>query len=286
MPSIIIKFLTLVLSGALVFQQTTEQREPKTPAECLGAVRELPQKRYEAARAGGQKPDYAEIDKEKTELAKKYASQFSIETLGGKDLAALARLFVEAKEPELARKAVTRSLDIGPRGNGGRADALVTAIEILLAPPYAQESIDQAEAYMAGLDAMGSEFNSQKITGHIRLGGYYRYGDVDEKILLHERKVLALAARISSAERKTQGARRPPATRTSRRFSRAAERLPRRSQTSSRASRSWLMCRTRRAGSSLPRSDTRWLAKRPRLSKLLAGSTPKKGPEASSLPAQ
>jgi len=207
MPSIIIKFLTLVLSGALVFQQTTEQREPKTPAECLGAVRELPQKRYEAARAGGQKPDYAEIDKEKTELAKKYASQFSIETLGGKDLAALARLFVEAKEPELARKAVTRSLDIGPRGNGGRADALVTAIEILLAPPYAQESIDQAEAYMAGLDAMGSEFNSQKITGHIRLGGYYRYGDVDEKILLHGRKVLALAARISSAERKTQGAR-------------------------------------------------------------------------------
>lgn len=207
MPSIITAFLPLVLSGALVFQQTMRQPEPTTPAQCLGAVRELPQKRYEAARVAGQKPDYAEIDREKTELAKKYALQFSIETLDGKDLAALARLFVEAKEPELARRAVTRSLEIAPGGNGGKADALVMAIEILLAPPYVQESIDQAEAYMVGLDAMGSEFNPQKIAGHIRLGGYFRYADIDEKILLHERKVLALAARIGPAERITQGAR-------------------------------------------------------------------------------
>jgi len=170
-------------------------------------VRELPQKRFEAARIGGQKPDYAEIDKEKTELAKKYAAQFSIENLDGKDLAALARLYVEAKQPELARKAVMRSLDIAPPRNGGRADTLVTAIEILLVPPYTQESVDQAEAYMAGLDAMGSEFNSQKIAGRIRLGDYYCYADLDEKILQHERRILVLAPRISPAERKSLSTR-------------------------------------------------------------------------------
>src|SRR5438874_1567498 len=109
---------------------TSQQPEPQTVADCWQAVQQYAGRQAEAARKAGQQPDYRAYQAQAKELAKKYAARFKVQEVNEADLTSLARLYLQADAPELAREAIKRQLKAANLSENDRADALVTAIGI------------------------------------------------------------------------------------------------------------------------------------------------------------
>jgi len=196
----------LGLAGVASAQKATTQPapvEPRTVAECLLAVQQHPAKQAAAARKAGQKLDYRAYMTQAKELAGKYAARFKIATVKPADLPNLARLYVEADQPEQARAAIGRRLRNVRLTEVERADALVTAVEILMKGTPSAESVKLGEEYTAQLDARSNAVLSQKIAAHNRMAGYYGYMDIDDKNLEHHQTLLKLIAQVPPAEAKS-----------------------------------------------------------------------------------
>ncbi|MGE5361944.1 MAG: TlpA family protein disulfide reductase [Bacteroidales bacterium] len=182
---------------------TVQQLEPKTIGECLEAARTYTAKKYQQLRAAGQTPDVAKLTEEATALAKQYASRFSIDTAAVQDLTPLARLYMLAKQPDLANQAIKKALSAPGATEPDKANALVAAVEMSMGSPVTDDGIKAAEGYCAQLDAMAG-VTSQKIQAHARLGSYFRAVDVDDKIFAHGNKVIELARTLPADERQKQ----------------------------------------------------------------------------------
>ena len=178
------------------------QTLPQSVQECLTAVRAYPNQQLKAARDAGKKPDYREITKAKTDLARQYAAQFRAEELSGKDLLLLAQLYQEAEQFDLAEETILKSLVSPSLSQSEKADAFVAGVNIAVSKDPTAEKLKQAEAYVAALDAMGNEVCKQQIRAHARLGGYYSYADIDALNLLHHEKILALLKMLKPEDKK------------------------------------------------------------------------------------
>lgn len=188
-----------VIGAGLVFGQTAN--EPQTVQACLAAVRAFPQQQVKLAREAGKQPNFQEINRAKIALAQKYTAQFKLESVPAKDLIELSQLYQEAAQNDLALTAITKGLASRELEPKVRASALVTAVGVLVAKPT-DEQLQQAEAYVAQLDAMGEAFVKQQLRAHARIGGYYSYADMDAKNLEHHEKILALLKPLSAEDRK------------------------------------------------------------------------------------
>ena len=181
--------------------QAAAGQEPKTVAECLQAAQSYAGRRAQDSRAAGQSVDYAKLMQEATDLAKQYAARFSIATVATADLTPLARLYVLAKQPALARQAIAKHLATPGIGDAEQADALVAAVDISMGSPTTDDGVKQSEAYAARLDAVKGA-GRQQIQAHSRLGGYYRGVDVDDQIVAHGSKVIALGRVLNPDDRR------------------------------------------------------------------------------------
>jgi thiol-disulfide isomerase/thioredoxin len=188
---------------AVALAQTPAVPEPRTVAECLQAVQQYPAKQAAAARKAGQKLDYRAYMAQAKELAAKYAGRFKIATVRPSDLPNLARLYLEADQPEQARAAIGRRLRNLKLTEAERADALVTAVEIVMKGTPSAESVKLGEEYTAHLDARSHAVLKQKIAAHSRMAGYYGYMDIDDKNLEHNQVLLKLLAQLPPADAKS-----------------------------------------------------------------------------------
>jgi thiol-disulfide isomerase/thioredoxin len=176
------------------------QAEPKTVGECLQVAQTYMGMKYQQLRAAGQTPDVAKLSQEAADLAKQYAERFPIDTVALADLPTLARLCMLAKQPDLAGQAIRKALNTPGASDADRANTLVAAVEMSMSAPVTDEGIAASEGYCAQLDALPG-VTSQKIQAHLRLGGYFRAVDVDDKIFAHGNKVIELARGLTAAER-------------------------------------------------------------------------------------
>jgi thiol-disulfide isomerase/thioredoxin len=199
-----------LFSFALVFgwlltvsqAQTPRQPEPQTIADCLQAVQQYAGRQADAARKAGQQPNYRAYRAQAKELAKQYAARFKVQELNEADLPTLARLYLEADAPALAREAINFRLKAANLSEGDRADALVTAIGIMMNGSPSDEDIKLGEGYTAQVDALSNAVLKQKINAHSRMAGYYSYADIDDKNLEHNSAVLKLIDQLPAEERK------------------------------------------------------------------------------------
>ena len=181
--------------------QTPQQTEPQTVAECLAAVQQYPNRQAEAARKAGQKPDMRTYLAQAKELAKQYAARFKVQEVNESDLTSLALLYFQADAPALAREAINRRLKSANLSESDRADALVTAIGIMMGGTPSDESIKFSEEYTAQVDALSSAVLKQKINAHSRMAAYYGYADIDDKNLEHNTVMLKLIDQLPTEER-------------------------------------------------------------------------------------
>src|SRR5262245_15162155 len=130
---------TLLLTASSA--QTPQQQEPQTIAECLRAVQQYAGRQADAARKAGQKPDYRAYSAQAKELAKQYAARFKVEEVNGADLPTLARLYLAADDLAQARALSNRRLKATNLSARARADALISAVEIMLKGSPSEENI-------------------------------------------------------------------------------------------------------------------------------------------------
>jgi thiol-disulfide isomerase/thioredoxin len=166
-------------------------------------VHQYPRRQYEAARKAGQKANYREYLDQAKQLAKQYAARFKVAEVKEDELVALAKLYLQAGEPTLAREAINRRLKSSNLGENERAETLVAAVEVVMAGTPTDESIKLGEEYTDRLDALSDAMLKQKLKAHSRMAGYYSYADIDDKNLEHHNKILALIEQLPSAEKKS-----------------------------------------------------------------------------------
>jgi thiol-disulfide isomerase/thioredoxin len=189
--------LSIIVAAAVWPAQAQTANPPQTLDECLTTAQTYVQTQYDAARKGGERPNYAEIEKQKVELARACAAKFSIEAIEDQALMTLAALYAEAKQPEQVTAAIRKYLTIKDLTEPRRADALAQAVRLSLAPTMSDEKARQLDEYVRQLDALSEAVNRQKFDAHFQLCRYYRGVDIDAQIIAHGERVLALFPKLS-----------------------------------------------------------------------------------------
>lgn len=186
--------------------------EPQTPVECLTAVQNYPRRQAEAARIAGQKLNYRQYQADAQALAKKHAAKFTVESVKENELVALARLYVSAKQYELAGAAIKRRLASTALTTDERAEALAAGVDVALSvKDITDEVFKQAETFVAQLDDLPGVAIRHQLAAHGRIGGYYSYADMDAKNLEHHEKIVALINKSPAEEQKRLAAQKSSA---------------------------------------------------------------------------
>lgn len=200
MHKLILLSITLLFAFASANAQTPE---PQTPAECLTAIQNHPRLQAEAARKAGEKPNFRQYQTESQAMAKKYAAKFTVESVKETELIALARLFVSAQQYDQAHAAIKRRLASPNLTADDRAEALTVGVDVTLSVKDINDAVlQQAESYVAQIDALPGVPVRRQLTAHGRIGGYYSYADMDAKNLEHHEKIIELINKLPAEERK------------------------------------------------------------------------------------
>ena len=105
--------LTLAAVIAFSIQQPAPQPAlPDTPTGCVTAVRDFAGKRQQQLRPpmGLTTEMLRQVEKERQELAQRCAAQFDVTATAMRELPALADLYTEAQQADLAKRALDRAL--------------------------------------------------------------------------------------------------------------------------------------------------------------------------------
>ena len=189
-------FISLGLMGLALGQKL-----PKTATESLKAVQAYLPQQADAAKKAGRAMDYRAWQAGKVALAKKYAALFPVESLTGAELLAWAQLQREAGDLNTARLTLEKYLAAKNLAPAERAEGLQQAVFLWAAPPYTDDTIRQAEVYLARLDQLDAAFTAHKIKARSRLAGYYSYSDIDEPNIAHHAKLLELIKSLPAQAR-------------------------------------------------------------------------------------
>jgi thiol-disulfide isomerase/thioredoxin len=197
--------LTLVLALAMspLQQPVAQTTLPKTPAECLKAVRDFVVNRQRELRppTGMTAEIVRQVEKERIAMATDCAAQFDVATIAARDLASLADLYTDAAKPDQAKRALDRALTVADMAAGDRAVVLVQAVRSGLREPKSAERNARLEAYVDELDGMPQTFFDQKFTAHNTLNNYYRADDIDAGIIKHSTWIIETAKTFTPDQR-------------------------------------------------------------------------------------
>ena len=178
---------------------------PMSPADCLKAARDLQAARTKEA----PRPITAEkaraIQQEKVTLARGCTASMSVEGVPADQLVALADLYLEAAQPELADAAVTRAVEVTASRPADQAKALVAAVNVVMRQPLSDARNARAEQLVKQLDALPASFVREQIAGHGRLNSYYRADDIDAGIIAHSERIIELNTLLKPEERQPLG---------------------------------------------------------------------------------
>ena len=172
-----------------------------TPAACLEATREFQKARMKEAGLPMTAEKYQAVQKEKVDFARACAAKLSLEGLAAEQLTALADLYLEGGQPDLASKTVAQSVLAASTEPGARARALLAAARVTMRQPKSDARNNLAERYVRDLDALPDAFASRKIEGHGLLNSYYRGDDIDAGIIEHSTGIIELNKLLTPGER-------------------------------------------------------------------------------------
>ena len=197
--------LTLAVALALsqAAQPAAQAALPKTPAECLKAVRDFVVNRQRELRpATGMTVEIVrQVEKERIAMAADCAAQFDVATVAARDLASLADLYSDAARPDQAKRALDRALTATDMPANDRAVVLAQAVRSGLREPKNAERNARLEAYVDELDRMPDTAFDQKFSAHNTLNGYYRADDIDAGIIKHSTWIIDAAKTFTPEQR-------------------------------------------------------------------------------------
>jgi thiol-disulfide isomerase/thioredoxin len=198
-----------LLSIGMVFVPLMLHAQSATPAGCTKDANDWFTQTYKAARdsaalPGGKPVDLSGLMATRTARTKTCAAQFSIAATAGADLLPLATLYSSIGLDSLATAAVDKRLAEPNLIEVDRANALVAMVASLTRADTLV--VARAEPYMAKLDAMSDAVLMQKLDGHSRLNGEYRYLDVNERIRHHSLAIINLTRALKAVPANTRDA--------------------------------------------------------------------------------
>jgi thiol-disulfide isomerase/thioredoxin len=196
--------LTLALLLVVSIQQPVAQTSlPKTPAECLKAVRDFVVNRQRELRppTGMTVEIVRQVEKERIAMATDCAAQFDVATIAARDLASLADLYSDAAQPDQAKRALDRALTATDMPGNDRAVVLAQAVRSGLREPKSPERNARLEGYVDELDRMPDTVFDQKFSAHNTLNGYYRADDIDAGIIKHSTWIIDASKAFTPEQR-------------------------------------------------------------------------------------
>ena len=184
---------------------------PDTPSGCLRSARDYRQvlmkdvqaRLKEAARQVTQ-DDVNLVGTRTADFAAACAAQFAGRDLPAADMAALAELQVEAQQLDAARQTIGRALAAPGADAAAKAATLATGVRILSRQIRQPGMLDQAEAWVDGLEKLPASFVRERIEAHGVLNGYYRADDIDAGIIRHSTRLIELNAALPADQRTPQ----------------------------------------------------------------------------------
>lgn len=195
--------LALAAVLALSIQQPAPPALPDTPTGCVAAVRDFAGKRQQQLRppTGLTTEILRQIEKERQELARRCAAQFDVTAIAMRELPALADLYTEAQQADLAKRALDRALAATGLSAADRAVVLLQAVRSGLREPKSDERNARLETYVDELDLLPAGVFEQKLAAHGAMNSYYRGDDIDAGIIKHSLWVIEAAKAFTPDQR-------------------------------------------------------------------------------------
>jgi thiol-disulfide isomerase/thioredoxin len=192
---------TAMAAGLAASQATT----PSTPSACLEATRTFQKARMKEAGLPMTSEKFQSVQKEKVEFARGCIAKLNVEAIPAADLPALADLYVEAGQAELALSTAAGAVKAAGSDPAARAHALLAATRIVMRQPKSDARNSLAEKYVADLAALPAPFAREKVEGHGLLNAYYRGDDIDAGIIEHSTKIIQLGKQLTPEQRQPLG---------------------------------------------------------------------------------
>ena len=198
-----------VTSVALLslFLQTAAQPAPtpQSPADCIKATRDFSNRRMKEL-GSPTTENIRTLNAERQTMLRECAAKYDVDRTPIEMLGPLIELYVEAEQPELARKAIDRGLSDTTLGAAQKGNFLALSIRMLLRQPKSEARNAAAESLIDQLDGLGSGALESQIAAHNSLNGYYRADDIDAGIIKHSNWLITTGAKLSPELRKKYGA--------------------------------------------------------------------------------
>ncbi len=179
------------------------QRE-NSPAACLQSIRDYMSQRMKAEREHMTAELFRAIQKEKSQRATDCAAGFSVDSIAPDQAMDLADLYAEAGQSSMVAHAITKGLSDSPMDTPRLARLLAQAVTITMKLPASTERNDASETYVARIDQLPDVFSPEKIKAHARMNSYYRAEDIDQGIIAHSTRLIALGGKLDNHEREAQ----------------------------------------------------------------------------------
>ena len=196
--------LSLVLVVAQVQQPAPPAVQlPDTPADCVRIVRDFAGKRQQQLRppTGMTSEILRQVERERIALAKDCAAKFDVAAIGPASLPALADLYTEAGQADLAKLALDRALAAKEMPAADRAVVLAQAVRSGLREPKSPGRNARLEAYVDELDRLPESVFEQKFIAHNALNNYYRADDIDDGIVKHSTWIIDASQNFTPEQR-------------------------------------------------------------------------------------
>ena len=193
--------VTVSLCGSAGIGARQASSPPASPSACLEATREFQKARMKEAGLPMTAEKYQAVQKERLDFARGCVAKLDVSDVAGPQLTALADLYVEAGQQDLALKTITQAVNAANSDPAAQAGVLVAASRVVMRQPRSDERNAQVERYVASLDALPAGFTTEKIEGHGLLNGYYRADDIDAGIIKHSTKIIELNRQLTPEQR-------------------------------------------------------------------------------------
>lgn len=202
--AIVLGAVVLALGGSVgqPRAQSPASSLPSTPSGCLKATREFHAAKMKEAGLPMTAEKYRAVQKQKIEFAAACVAGLAVDSVKGEELTALADVYLEAGQPDLAVRAVERAVADAGSDPAAQAPVLLAAARITMRQPLSEARNTKAESYVRRLESLPASFARQKIEGHAILNAYYRGDDIDRGIIEHSRRILQLNTSLTPEERR------------------------------------------------------------------------------------
>ena len=177
---------------------------PQSPADCLKATRDFARRRMTELGTPTTE-NIRTLNTERQAMLRECTAKYDVDRTPVESLGPLIEMYVEAQQPELARKAIDRGLRDTTLTTAQRGNFLALSIRMLLRQPKSAERNAEAESLVDQLDALGAEALESQITAHSSLNSYYRADDIDAGIIKHSNWLIATGRGLSPELRKRFG---------------------------------------------------------------------------------